>query len=508
MKKKMGLSLGFWSLACLAAGLGVSSCGKKSESRDESSAGASKVKTDLKLSLYGVNNSQSSSAKLFLADAGEILPSCGIPYKANWGLSGAPSALKVKLKAINLKSVAGGSGAQAGAGGSTFFKSSESSGTELSLNNGKIDLSALTFEKELTEGVYDQLEFVFRNGAEAAGCLEETVASNENFKCADGEQNADKCDKIDAGKYKFCTRTDKKVTDILSKVISPAPTYTAFLNGTAESVAVPLWNRVNADDKANFLDLDKEYKVVINIPPVQVGDGGTAFEKGQAAYEAAVKAARSKDTQTKGTLAPPKPTKAENSLVLSVLMDLNVLLTFNMNTRNDGEIAFPAFQNDIKGAAFFRLQDLSSYMTAFIGEPGAIEGYQTLHCYNFKNDANDKRVAKNWFTLAFDKEGKILTGTTIPYDSAGFVTFNGDINPSAAAQKPSTKNADGTYDLYIPVTDMTGKVTGHGHIKGFKRAEKVGDTQVIQKENTQTTRLGQGSEDNVNQATVESLRLL
>lgn len=493
-------------LTATCAALLVAGCGKKSESGPVEEE-ESKVAADLKLQLYGVNGSSSVRSTLNLNSDTEFAPSCGVPYRADFGVSGAPESLKVKLKTITLKSTVN-KGPLIGAP-TTLFKSASANGVEVALNNGKIDLSRLTFEKELIEGVYDQIEFVFINGAEVSGCLEEDVADNTSSNCKEGEANAGKCDYIAEGRYSFCTRSKYKVTDIFGKKLPKLPGYVDFKDGSAEKVVLPLLSKFNPQQKADFFNIAGDYKLSVSIPPLQVGDGGKALREGLDSYMKELEEARKQESASGSKSAPtaPKPTKVENALVLSVLVDMNVLLTFNMNTRNDGFNGIEPLRNDLQDAAYFRLQDLSTYMTAFVGEPKSIEGYLSYHCYQFQNE---NRVAKNWITFAFDKDGRILAGSTVPFDNAGFVAFNGEFAPASAKTTPSVKKSDGTYDIFIPGYNSQGQPANVAHIKGFQRAAKTGDSQIIPKEKTNTTRLAPspGSAEEVKQATVETIRLL
>jgi hypothetical protein len=402
---------------------------------------------------------------------------CSATYQASNSQSGAADSVKVFVKKIVIDDYDADTGSSTAP--ITIFESSESSGAELELSSGKVDLSELldydagltalepeaegTGEagaEEVVEGVvaevepktYRRISLTLANRALIKGCIMADWAGEEGPNaetCVDGAAAEGLCDPLDSGIHTFCTQSAYDSTAVFADDANVPTSYYEGEGVSAQEIEVPLeWL-----DATTAMDLTSEVTYRFNTPETVVDE--------------------------------------ENQPTLTLAIDLNTMLSFEANTRTEGTNPFNSGVGTTPATydkAFFYASRINNQMMAFLGEVGDIHGYSVNSCYFNNNDTSDARAVKSWMTVIFDAAGDIATGLVTPTDAAGYVLLKGDIHAATMA-------TDGTFDLDIcGGYDVTPGGTCH-QLNNYLPLESVDQTGNLSKEDMTSGREADGTWD-------------
>lgn len=428
-------------------------------------------------------------------------------YEASYGASGAPDSMNLYLKSIVLSTQDSGKTA-------TLFESTDPDGDKITISNangGTISLAALaaaidaevddegnTIEAEVNTGTFNQLAVTFRNEADITGCIEQAWAATPQGTSGNqcDETNNEACNVLAAATYKVCTGA---ATDTTSS--EPITIFDLVDTGGAQQSGFTA--------QAQFSDYvateAAETQVNLNIRDTEAGDNFSPLA--DATFNVEV---------------PTVTLEDGGSVNLTLAFDMNLLLRFEGNTRyqrgnpdasQNGDFhplanVMAALNNDKDlDAAYFHTSYLPDVMAVYIGEPGTVEGYEVLSCYQFKDNSGnlvtgDFRTVESWMTMIFDTSGDLVTGITTPKDDAGMVIVKGSVNKTDATVRPSVNNLDDTYDL------LFGDEAYSGAINNWERIGTVGSSNDLLTADVEQTNTSQPGFDNRIEPTWHYIRRL
>jgi len=421
----MNLNKNLAIMTALSVGV-LTGCGKKSTVgplvNAELSMNMLSVSSSSALSNIALNNYQNTAFDEVTKCSTNDLSSR--PFEFQDGAAGPAETVKILLKKIALKV-----GTASDSGSTTLFESA--TGVELSLANGKVDMSEIELSTEINAGEYNYVVLTVGDLAIVKGCITGTKnsmesCSSDNETC---EPLGDEFDEDD-GTFNFCTKAAYGI-DTLAQTKSASLSRSVYSGGTAEETKVLL----KRSGVGNALSID--------------ANGFTDYE----------------------FRLPSAVTVAEGSdLTISMLLDLNIFLKFDFNNRdyvgntNGGSEMY----SDMTDKAYFFSETLDQAGMVFVGDAGSIEGYDVYICVK----PNDQfSVARNWLTLIFDANDKLIAGMTRTFDPTGLVALNGTIGSEDAATRAPTK----TGNVYtIPLKGFP-EGAGNGLLDNFVRKSAVNE---------------------------------
>jgi len=151
---------------------------------------------------------------------------------------------------------------------------------------------------------------------------------------------------------------------------------------------------------------------------------------------------------------------------LTLLFDLNMVLRFYNGRYLNAEYGQPN-PPDPKDKAFFFAHSITvdggSFIGAFFGEPGSIQGYKTYAVIYDISDPSNNMAGTGWLTLVYDAQGNFLSGQ-----------IYGDDDNSISAGKGVIVD----YTLNGGCADITDGIMG-GTIYNFQPLETSGNTTPV-----------------------------
>ncbi len=337
--------------------------------------------------LSGLQYPQASTGRLnTLSISRTIDPST---YRAQTIVSGPPDAMKIYIQSIS---------ADGDNGKVTIFQSTNPNGTEVNLTSGSVNLAASGITTQaIPVGDYHQIDINIARVGQFKGCVSGTFNANTSYTGLIGGPLHTCCSITDpayagyagliftsenmaAGTYTFCTIANRSEVSVY--------TYTSDTIGS------------NADFEANttpeFVAVDLQGANFDNKTPAEIQAASLGFT-----FPVTF-------TVVAGTIT---------STTLTLAIDLNRMLRYYANTRNDFN---PPNPNMKTGTSYFFTTIFGWSVFVFANYNGSIEGYQIDAEIPAGSppplNNTQAYIIKTWMTLIKDGAGNPIAGVISPND--------------------------------------------------------------------------------------------